>query len=236
MFCTQCGSALLPGATFCGNCGAKRAVGDELRQEVEGRETRGLKLCVKCRSEIPLDATLCHRCDASQPGSAAYSGPVVPPVAPAAVVETDETPSATASPESALPLASIMRRIAAYVIDIVVLVFISFFLALITNADIEGASQERQLTGYIVITFTYFIVAEALTGQTIGKRLTGIRVVRLDGTPIGWRQSTSRNLMRIVDSLPALYIVGIIVMARSDSLQRVGDRLAKTVVVTDKTA
>ncbi len=236
MFCTQCGAALLPGATFCGNCGAKRAVGDELRQEVEGRESRGLKLCVKCRSEIPLDATICRRCDAPQPGSVAYAGPIVPPVTPTTAVAPDARPEKPTSLASTLPLASIMRRIAAYVIDIVVLVLISFVLSSITNADLEGSSQERQLLVYIVITFTYFIVAEALTGQTIGKRLTGIRVVGLDGTPIGWRQSTSRNLMRIVDSLPALYIVGIIVMARSDSLQRIGDRLAKTVVVTDKTS
>ena len=67
MYCTQCGAPVSPGSSFCGNCGWQVAPKATWREEVSQRESRGLKLCVKCRSEIPLEATVCHRCDTRQP-------------------------------------------------------------------------------------------------------------------------------------------------------------------------
>jgi uncharacterized RDD family membrane protein YckC len=61
----------------------------------------------------------------------------------------------------------------------------------------------------------------------------GIRVATEAGEPISWGKSAGRNLLRFVDSLPAFYIVGLFVMSRSDTLQRVGDRAAGTIVIVD---
>jgi len=247
MYCTQCGGELSQGAAFCGNCGWQVAARPAWREEVSQREARGLKLCVNCRSEIPLDATVCHRCDASQPSYSpnlwAPAQALVPP-APSARVDSypgaSGLPAGTALPPSleqattAYELASVGRRLAAYGIDIVVLVFIAVVVVLATGMDPEEAdSQNQQIVIYAVITLVYFTVAEALTGQTVGKRLTGIKVTTLAGEPIGWGKSIGRNLLRIVDSLPALYIVGLIVMSRSDQLQRIGDKAAGTIVVVD---
>ncbi|MBX3068947.1 MAG: RDD family protein [Thermomicrobiales bacterium] len=248
MYCTQCGAVLSQGAIFCGNCGWQVASGQAWRDEVSQREARGLKLCVKCRSEIPLDATVCHRCDAAQPSySPNLWAPTVAPPAAAPPRLPDRYPSAAAPAPGAVPpvsfeleakpqeLASVGRRIAAYAIDIVVLVLIAVIVVLAAGIDPEEAdSQNQQIAIYAIITLVYFTVAEALTGQTVGKRLTGIRVTTLTGEPIGWGKSAGRNLLRIVDSLPALYIVGIVVMSRSDRLQRVGDKAAGTIVVVDK--
>lgn len=73
---------------------------------------------------------------------------------------------------------------------------------------------------------------EAVQGATIGKMLLGIRVVRLDGSPIGWGQSITRNLLRIIDQIPygIPYLLAAILIWTSFTSQRLGDRVAHTVV------
>lgn len=83
-----------------------------------------------------------------------------------------------------------------------------------------------------VAAFLYFIVTEAVWGGSPMKRLFGLRVVREDdGLSIGWGESVIRNVLRIVDVLPVLYLVGFIVAVASPKSQRLGDRIARTVVV-----
>ncbi|MBW3666803.1 MAG: RDD family protein, partial [Actinobacteria bacterium] len=59
----------------------------------------------------------------------------------------------------------------------------------------------------------------------------GQRVVMEDGSPVDWRASTIRNVLRVVDVLPLFYLVGAILVWNSDRRQRLGDRVAGTVVV-----
>jgi uncharacterized RDD family membrane protein YckC len=58
-----------------------------------------------------------------------------------------------------------------------------------------------------------------------------IKVVREDGSPCGIVPAIIRNILRIVDGLPFLYIIGMILISRSSKKQRLGDSVAKTVVV-----
>jgi uncharacterized RDD family membrane protein YckC len=60
--------------------------------------------------------------------------------------------------------------------------------------------------------------------------LLGLRVVNEDGGSIDWQASIVRNLLRIVDGL-FIYLVGAILVWTSDKKQRLGDRLAKTIVI-----
>jgi uncharacterized RDD family membrane protein YckC len=83
---------------------------------------------------------------------------------------------------------------------------------------------------YFVIYIGYFTLLEGSKGQTIGKMVTKIKVVREDGKPIDMNQSLTRNLLRIIDGLFA-YLIGAFLIWRSDKKQRLGDRIAKTVVV-----
>lgn len=77
----------------------------------------------------------------------------------------------------------------------------------------------------------YFAVAEALwEGRTPGKRVVRLRVVRIDGQPLGWTASVIRNVLRLVDSL-FFYAVGVIVMIVSRDDQRLGDLAAGTIVI-----
>lgn len=55
--------------------------------------------------------------------------------------------------------------------------------------------------------------------------------MKADGTPCDFGAALVRNLLRIIDSQPFIYIVGIILIAATDKHQRLGDMLAKTIVV-----
>ncbi len=88
------------------------------------------------------------------------------------------------------------------------------------------------LSGFLtaIIAIGYFIVMEATQGATLGKMALGLRVVKTNGAPITWTDSIIRNLLRIIDSL-FFYLVGAILIWTSPLKQRLGDRVANTVVV-----
>ena len=68
-------------------------------------------------------------------------------------------------------------------------------------------------------------------GQTPGKRVMKLQVLRDDGSPVGWAHSVLRNLLRFADFLPLFYGVGLIAMLFSRNFQRLGDIAAGTMVV-----
>jgi len=77
--------------------------------------------------------------------------------------------------------------------------------------------------------YVYFEVRR--NGQTPGKALLGLRVMREGGYPITLAHSAIRNILRFVDMLPALYAVGVLVLLGNRKRQRLGDLAAGTVVV-----
>lgn len=81
-----------------------------------------------------------------------------------------------------------------------------------------------------VIYIAYFTYLEGTRGQTVGKMVTRIKVVREDGGRIDMNQSFTRNILRIIDGL-IFYLVGAVLIWRSDKKQRLGDSVAKTVIV-----
>jgi uncharacterized RDD family membrane protein YckC len=83
----------------------------------------------------------------------------------------------------------------------------------------------------------YKMLFEAIwNGQTPGKRLAGIRVVRANGLPVTFLQVVIRNLLRIIDYLPGWYALGALCLLFSKRHQRLGDLAAGTVVVRDRKA
>jgi uncharacterized RDD family membrane protein YckC len=83
----------------------------------------------------------------------------------------------------------------------------------------------------LLVVFLYFVILEGLRGATVGKKLMKITVVGEDGSACGFRPVLIRNILRIIDWLPAVYFLGGILVLRSDKGQRLGDRIAKTVVI-----
>ncbi|MCA3016426.1 MAG: RDD family protein [Myxococcaceae bacterium] len=88
---------------------------------------------------------------------------------------------------------------------------------------------------YFLVDWGYAIVLEGLWGgQTVGKRIFGLRVIQESGVRIGWVQALLRNLARPVDRLPVFYLVGGLAAFLSPSQQRLGDLLAGTIVVRER--
>lgn len=82
-------------------------------------------------------------------------------------------------------------------------------------------------TGYDIFFETFY------DGQTPGKKFLELRVVRLDGARLSFFDSAMRNLLRVVDMLPAGYGVGIISMASTRQQRRLGDLVSGCVVVRE---
>ena len=93
------------------------------------------------------------------------------------------------------------------------------------------------LTGALVmltllVAWSYFVLLEWLWGgRTLGKRLFGLRVIGSDGAPASFTSVLIRNLVRIVDFLPAFYGLGLLAIVVSRRSQRLGDLAAGTFVV-----
>ena len=82
----------------------------------------------------------------------------------------------------------------------------------------------------------YYIFFEIQwNGQSPGKRMAGLRVIRRDGTPITLTESMIRNLVRLIDFLPAYYGIGVVAMFFDSQSRRLGDLAASTLVVFDRT-
>ena len=131
----------------------------------------------------------------------------------------------------------IIRRGIAWILDILFL-SIFFFPATYLYSGKWIMGPEEHLWGisdpiclvFLFIIFAYLILMEAYAGWTVGKRVLGMKVVDGQGNKIGLYKSVIRNLLRFVDGLPAFSILGIILIATSQSEQRFGDRIAKTYV------
>jgi uncharacterized RDD family membrane protein YckC len=85
---------------------------------------------------------------------------------------------------------------------------------------------------WIAVAILYYSVDEVLTGQTIGKRLLGLKVIMVNGRRLDGRAVVLRTIGRLVDALPAFYLIGWIAMRGPHRPpQRLGDRIAGTTVV-----
>ena len=99
----------------------------------------------------------------------------------------------------------------------------------------RGWQNAVLIIGQFLILWGYFVAFEALwDGQTPGKRLLGLRVVRNGGGGVDLGASAARNLLRFVDFLPFGYFVGMISVVANERNQRLGDLVAGTIVVRER--
>ncbi|MFO0593839.1 MAG: RDD family protein [Myxococcaceae bacterium] len=146
-------------------------------------------------------------------------------------------------------LAGLMSRFLALLIDTVVsmlltmlLFFLVFVFSMIASALLSGVSRNlfelgmaAQFVIWFLVDWGYMVLLESVwSGQTIGKRVMGLRVIQETGVRVGALQSLLRNLVRPVDKLPVFYLVGGVSALLSGSQQRLGDLLAGTIVVRER--
>lgn len=139
-------------------------------------------------------------------------------------------------------LAGAGSRFMAVAVDHALQGIVIVFVALILGITFSFASARANLWGVaffllfiFVVDWGYFAAFETLwNGQTPGKKLVNIRVIRADGRPIAVFEAMTRNLIRIIDLLPGLYLTGLVCMVVDSRSRRLGDMAAGTVVVHER--
>lgn len=145
-------------------------------------------------------------------------------------------------------VAGIGSRFLAALVDTALIVLLQMVVIgtvlLVANLTLEDGVFVSQMASWIIaisgiISFIffwgYYIFFEILwNGQSPGKRWVGLRVIRVDGTPITVSESVIRSLVRIIDFLPLAYGVGVVTMFINENSRRVGDFAAGTIVVHDR--
>ena len=126
-------------------------------------------------------------------------------------------------------------RFVAVLLDLLVLLLLAIPIAVLTGG-VHTHSDERGTQAVLVVHrwpalvlwLGYYVLCEALFDRTLGKRAVGLRVISEDGTPVGLGQTIVRNVFRIP---VAFYLVAAIAVWRSPKKQRIGDRVAGTLVI-----
>lgn len=188
--------------------------------------------CAQCGIRASPGAKFCKNCGASL-GTPVAQRPAEPPRYQAPAHYTG----------ALTPYQGVAIRFVALIIDYVIVCVIAAILALpfIRVAGVTGIrGNASALFGgsiaaaslmALVVWFLYFTLLEGRYGQTIGKMALNIKVVRAaDGAPIDYGEAAVRTILRIIDGLFD-YLIGAIFIWTSDEKQRLGDRVAHTVVI-----
>jgi uncharacterized RDD family membrane protein YckC len=138
--------------------------------------------------------------------------------------------------ELKLPVAGLPARTLAWLIDALIK-FVAILVGGIVLAFLGTAGSGLYLLGLFAVFWLYNVLFEVFSrGATPGKRALGLKVMNTNGTPVGWSGSTIRNLVRFVDALPGVYLLGFLSVFLSQRFQRLGDLAAGTIVVYDAPA
>ena len=154
----------------------------------------------------------------------------------------NEMPKSTTPSSECHSYAGLGRRVFGLVVDFCLFCVLFFPITRIVKGTwIMSVSDHRWHSGlivsdpicaiFLIIMAFYFILLEGWLGVTAGKLAAGTRVVDLDGQRPGLSKSIIRNILRIVDGLPAFNILGAYLIWKSPECARFGDRIAHTRVI-----
>ena len=146
-------------------------------------------------------------------------------------------------------ISSTGARIVSYSIDAFIQILFILILYLIVYANqgfnFSGSSHGlfTELSGlfaafafllYFLVQWGYFIFFEVITeGQSPGKKLMKIRVIKTNGESLDFATIILRNLLRAVDAFPVYHLLGGIVSIADSKSRRLGDIVSDTIVVRE---
>ena len=198
-----------------------------------------MSYCSNCGAEIPAGAHFCPSCGTAVTGD----GKPAETAQAAAPQSQGETVAASAAVLAQdMQLASLWRRFFAHLLDLV-FAMVAYIVIGATIAARTGNTTENGfemhgapaawtlLLTYLVVLF-YFSILEAMpAGKTLGKMAAGIRVANENCGKASFGQAFMRNLLRLVDFIP-FYLLGLVLALASERKQRLGDRVAHTLVLS----
>lgn len=153
--------------------------------------------------------------------------------------------------ELRFPIAGIGSRFIAILLDSIIqgvtlaLLYLLIFLTAMWTAIDHGMSRQSDtaqkwlvaamIFAHFLLIWGYYVLFEAYwKGQTPGKRVMKLRVLKDSGRSITLFESMARNLIRFVDYLPGMYLTGLITMLCNRRNKRLGDYVAGTIVVHER--
>lgn len=133
--------------------------------------------------------------------------------------------------------ASVGERILAYLIDFVI--FIAYFVLMyaVLNVDAwytgDDSAIMMAINGLVSLPVLFYALAleNLMEGQTVGKKVLKIKVIKIDGYQSGFIDYVIRWIFRIIEVTPPLSFIGLIIMIVSNKTQRLGDMAAGTAVI-----
>ncbi len=221
MKCSSCAAVIPDDSKFCPACGQRpQAPGEAACPACGAPAASGQRFCAKCGGQLAQASTPVGSPVPSPPVQAA--GPSVPPPVPPAVRPDAGT--------AALQPAGVLLRFLDGLIDAVALYLVAYIFALLVGQTTKDGFNLHGLPGLIWWLFVaaYYIWFEGKIGATPGKLALGLRVVKTDGTPCDMKAAAIRTVCRIVDHF---FLIGLIIIAASKRNQRLGDRVADTLVI-----
>lgn len=139
--------------------------------------------------------------------------------------------------------ASVGERVLAYLLDILIiisyygvvlfLIFSVFDMSNFTESDGASVMAVYGLISLPVVFYALFF-ENLMEGQTVGKKILKIKVIKIDGYQSSFADYLIRWLFRIIEVTPPFSFIGLIVMVINDKTQRIGDMAAGTAVITLK--
>ncbi len=145
-------------------------------------------------------------------------------------------------------LAGVGTRFIALVIDLLIQIGLGLVIvisAILLNFDFQNIEDQIQnrnsfvialcILLIFIITHGYFIFFDIIfNGQSPGKKVAKIKVLKETGEPINFIDSILRNILRLADFLPMFYIAGAIFVIFTKDYKRIGDYAANTIVIKIK--
>lgn len=137
-------------------------------------------------------------------------------------------------------LAGVSARALAWAIDLLIMITAIAVVSCVISALSTiggGLAMALLFIAIFLVQWWYSAVCEWwLGGQTLGKRVVGLRTLQERGIRITFLQAVIRNLVRVVDILPALYLLGGVSAILDRHGRRLGDIAAGTIVVRERRA
>ena len=234
MLCPHCGASNLYGSRFCSSCGAS------LKQGAPPGAPPA----------PPSSAPPAPQSPETVENTAPGTSPPRPPTEPAPPVprsspldnSTDQREEAANGPE--IRIAGMLDRLIALILDsaLIVAVFVLCGMCVavrwggVTESGFSLVGIPASISFMVTTLFAvlYYWLMEGLFGATIGKMAAAIRVTGLEGEKCGLGNALIRTCLRIFDGL-FFYLLGFLVAVCSSKKQRIGDHLAKTLVIKNNT-
>ncbi|NUR78820.1 MAG: RDD family protein [Thermoleophilia bacterium] len=140
-----------------------------------------------------------------------------------------------------LTLAGPASRFVSAIVDILIQAALLICIAIVLGIAGTGSGLSSGVAvllwaviSFALITFYDVFFEVFRSGRTPGKRLNGLRVVRVEGHPVNFLTSAIRNVIRPIDFLPSMYLLGAAVILATRKNQRIGDVIAGTLVVRER--